>query len=193
MNSVSNNAHASMRYTTYPDIYRKLGLYIILSIFACGLAFSSVIVVSAFREDLLFKTKAFFIVLSIFVAYAFSVIIVKTFPIYFVKTCFGENCILCLLFGKPIKKLNWNDIKNIVCVVCRRPGSTTYYLMFSSHELTEEEKRKSIELAGVKNDIVVVKCTKKNLKRIREIHDFSYVDESGRKNALKEFFDNLRS
>lgn len=120
-------------------------------------------------------------------------IIVKTFPIYFVKTCFGENCISCSRFGKPLKKLKWDEIKNIVCVVYSLPKANVYYPMFSGHELTEEEKRKSIELAGVKNDIVVVKCTKKNLKRIREVHDFSYVDESGRKNALKEFFDNLRS
>ena len=106
---------------------------------------------------------------------------------------FWRKLYFAFAFWKTDKKLNWNDIKNIVCVVCRRPGSTTYYLMFFWHELTEEEKRKSIELAGVKNDIVVVKCTKKNLKRIREVHDFSYVDESGRKSVLKEFFYNLRS
>ena len=55
--------------------------------------------------------------------------------------------------------------------------------MFSGHILTDEEKSKSIKLAGLKNDIIVIKCTNKNVSRIRRIHNFSYVDESGTKNS----------
>ena len=104
------------------------------------------------------------------------------------KATFGNFGAECSLLGKPLKKLNWDEIEDIVCVRARRVGpyggcTDTYYLMFSGHILTDEEKSKSIKLAGLKNDIIVIKCTNKNVSRIRRIHNFSYVDESGTENS----------
>ena len=49
--------------------------------------------------------------------------------------------------------------------------------MFSGHKLTDEEKARSIELAGMRNDIIIIKRKEKLIKRIKEIHDFTYEIE----------------
>jgi len=51
-------------------------------------------------------------------------------------------------------------------------------LVFSGHELSDDEKKKSIELAGLRNDIIVVKYSTSLVKQIKKIHDFTFENES---------------
>lgn len=184
MNPVPNNSSNSERYTTYADTSRIYAMCILSVFFLCMIAMS----VWAFTEVDTFGKRAFWVAIAVAAVYSSTKFVLLSFQAYFVKATFGNYGAECSLLGKPLKKLNWDEIEDIVCVRARRVGpyggcTDTYYLMFSGHILTDEEKSKSIKLAGLKNDIIVIKCTNKNVSRIRRLHNFSYVDESGTKNS----------
>lgn len=114
-------------------------------------------------------------------ACAFSKFLFVSYRAYLAKAIFSADGIECTLLGRPLKSLRWDEVKDIVCVTYVRSGkgvSLTDYLVFSGHELTNEEKKKSIEYAGLKNDMIVVKHSKKLVKLINEVHEFSYKDET---------------
>ena len=174
----------SKRFDVYPDTSR-LYCTLFLAIF-----FMAAIVLSVymFFKATGFGEKTFFAALSMFSAYTSVKYEKLCLGAYLAKASFDKEKIGCTRHGKPIKKLHWNEIKEIVCVEYERfgtSGSVTDYLLFSGHELTDEEKKKSVELAGLKNDIVVVKYKEKTVQQLREIHDFSFADER-RRDGIRE-------
>lgn len=109
----------------------------------------------AFTEVDTFGKRAFWVAIAVAAVYSSTKFVLLSFQAYFVKATFGNYGAECSLLGKPLKKLNWDEIEDIVCVRARRVGpyggcTDTYYLMFSGHILTDEEKSKSIKLAGLK-------------------------------------------
>ena len=134
-------------------------------------------VVYAFTQTYLVQQKLFWAALAIIAVYAFSKTLFLSYRACLTKAIFSADGIECTLLGRPLKSLHWDEVKDIVCVTYVR-RSFTNYLVFSGHELTDEEKKKSIELAGLKNDMIVVKHSKKLVKLINEVHEFSYKDET---------------
>ena len=95
-----------------------------------------------------------------------------------VKARIDENGIECTSAGKRLKGLSWGELKDIVRVEYRHFGiSPSIYLLFSGHELSEDEKDKSIQLAGLKNDIIVVKYSKELVEQINQVHEFTFKDD----------------
>lgn len=112
---------------------------------------------------------------------AFLKIFYLSYRAYLTKAIFSDSGIECTFLGRQLKKIYWDDIKNIVLVTytrCTRGVSFTDYLVFSGHELSDDEKKKSIELAGLRNDIIVVKYSASLVKQIRKIHEFTFENES---------------
>lgn len=149
MNPVPNNSSNSERYTTYADTSRIYAMCILSVFFLCMIAMS----VWAFTEVDTFGKRAFWVAIAVAAVYSSTKFVLLSFQAYFVKATFGNYGAECSLLGKPLKKLNWDEIEDIVCVRARRVGpyggcTDTYYLMFSGHILTDEEKSKSIKLAG---------------------------------------------
>lgn len=106
--------------------------------------------------------------------------VLAEFRAYPVKSRIDKDGIECTLFGRYVKGLTWDKVKDIVCVEFKHFGaghSPANYLLFSGHELTAEEKDKSIRLTGDKNDIIVVKYSYKLVDRINEVHEFTFKDE----------------
>ena len=102
------------------------------------------------------------------------------FRAYMAKARIDENGIECTSAGKRLKGLSWGELKDIVRVEYRHFGagsSPSFYLLFSGHELSAEEKDKSIQLAGLKNDIIVVKYSKELVEQINQVHEFTFKDE----------------
>lgn len=157
----------------YADTGRLYGMGVMAVVMVCVVGFA----VYAFTQTHLVQQKLFWVALAIVGAYAFSKILFLSYRAYLAKAIFSADGIECTLLGRPLKSLHWDEVKDIVCVTYVR-RSFTSYMVFSGHELTNEEKKKSIELAGLKNDMVVVKHSKKLVKLINEVHEFSYKDET---------------
>lgn len=99
---------------------------------------------------------------------------------YTPKSRIDKNGIVCTFGGRYLKGLTWDEVNDIVCVEFKHFGaghSPANYLLFSGHELTAEEKDKSIRLTGDKNDIIVVKYSYKLVDWINEVHEFTFKDE----------------
>lgn len=132
--------------------------------------------------------KLFFAVL----AFSFLIVaareVLAEFHAYPMMSRIDKDGIECTLFGKYVKGMTWDEVKDIVCVEFKHFGaghSPANYLMFSGHELNAEEKDKCIKLAGYKNDIIVVKYSYKLVDRINEIHEFTFKDEIKRPDHKK--------
>lgn len=161
----------------HADTGRLYGMGVMAVVMVCVVGFA----VYAFTQTHLVQQKLFWVALAIVGAYAFSKILFLSYRAYLAKAIFSADGIECTLLGRPLKSLRWDEVKDIVCVTYVRSGkgvSLTDYLVFSGHELTNEEKKKSIEYAGLKNDMIVVKHSKKLVKLINEVHEFSYKDET---------------
>jgi len=160
----------------YADRYRMYLMLFLTPIYLC----MDVLLLYAFTEFEDVWAKLFFA----FLALSFLIIAAKEvlaeFCAYPVKSRIDEDGIECTLFGKHVKEMNWDEVKDIVCVEFKHFGaghSSANYLMFSGHKLNAEEKDKCIKLAGYKNDIIVVKYSHKLVDRINEIHEFTFKDE----------------
>lgn len=157
----------------YADTGRLYGMGVMAVVMVCVVGFA----VYAFTQTHLVQQKLFWVALAIACACAFVKYLFVSYRAYLAKAIFSADGIECTLLGRLLKSLRWDEVKDIVCVTYVR-RSFTSYMVFSGHELTEEEKKKSIEYAGLKNDMIVVKYSKKLVKLINEVHEFSYKDET---------------
>lgn len=161
----------------YADKGRLYGMGVMAVIMVGMVGF----VVYAFTQTYLVQQKLFWAALAIIAVYAFSKTLFLSYRAYLAKAKFSADGIECTLLGRPLKSLRWDEVKDIVCATYVRYGkgvSFEDYLVFSGHELTDKEKKKSIELAGLKNDVIVVKHSKGLVKLINEVHEFTYKDET---------------
>lgn len=157
----------------YGDYSRIYGIsFLVLVGLYCVITFAQAAV-----EDNGVGRKLLWAAMAIACACAFAKYLFVSYRAYLAKAIFSADGIECTLLGRPLKSLHWDEVKDIVCVTYVR-RSFTSYMVFSGHELTEEEKKKSIEYAGLKNDMIVVKHSKKLVKLINEVHEFSYKDET---------------
>lgn len=166
--------------TSYADRFRLYSTVFLAFVFLCII---TLFVYVFFKEDRVIN-KLIFGVLTLTALYAFTKYEYINLRAYLPKASFNDKGIECTIIGKPLKKMLWDDVKEIVCIEYERfgtSGSATKYLMFAGHELAQEEKAKSIELAGLRNDIIVVKYNDKLIKCIKNFYDFTFKDESGRK------------
>lgn len=163
--------------TAYADHERLYGMGVMTAIFAFVIIFFAYAVMEAY----LLWQKIVWIIMAIVSAFAFSKISISAFKAYLPKAKFYDECVECTFLGKPLKILRWDEIADIVCVTFVRRGkgvSMTDYLVFSGHILSDEEKTKSIQLAGLKNDIIVTKYSDRLVKQIDQIHEFTFENES---------------
>ena len=169
-------------FSTYSDRYRVYCIvFLALFSLAAIVLWAAAVIVADNLENMLFSGTI--LVFTIYVSIKFAL---ENLKVYLAKASFTREGIICTRLGKQLKSLRWDEISEIACVGYKRPKSeTTYYLLFSGHELTDEEKKKSVELAGLKNDIVVVKYKEKTVQQLREIHDFSFADER-RRDGIRE-------
>lgn len=169
--------HKTECFAEYADRSRLNGMsiFVVICIYAATNFVLEAVAVSGIWNKLLWAAMAIAGLL------AFSTIFFLSYRAYLAKAIFSDNGIECTLLGRQLKKMCWSDIKDIVRVTYVRHGkgvSWTDYLVFSGHELSDDEKKKSIELAGLRNDIIVVKYSTSLVKQIKKIHDFTFENES---------------
>lgn len=157
----------------YADYSRIYGIsFLVLVGLYCVITFTQeAIAVNDVGKKLLWAAMA------ITCACAFAKYLFLSYRAYLAKAIFSADGIECTLLGRQLKSLRWDEVKDIVCVTYVR-RSFTSYMVFSGHELTDKEKKKSIELAGLKNDMIIVKHSKELVKLINEVHEFTYKDET---------------
>ncbi len=160
----------------YADRYRRNETIILIPIYIAMTTFF----VYVFTEVEDFWPMIFSATFAITSLVISAMIVNDSICAYTPKSRIDKNGIVCTFGGRYLKGLTWDEVKDIVCVEFKNfgPGSVSAnYLLFSGHELTAEEKDKSIRLTGDKNDIIVVKYSYKLVDRINEIHEFTFKDE----------------
>lgn len=96
----------------------------------------------------------------------------ENFTHYPVKTVINSSGLYSIRFGKELKGLNWDDIKDVVCAeVGFTAGVRERYLAFAEHKLSNREKKCPVLLAGNYNDVIVVRYTEELVNAIREFHE----------------------
>lgn len=166
--------------TEYVDCYAdRYRMYLVFFLTPVYLGMEALLLY-AFAEFEDVWAKLFFAVLALSFLIIAAKEVLAEFRAYPVKSRIDKDGIECTLFGRYVKGLTWDKVKDIVCVEFKHFGaghSPANYLLFSGHELNAEEKDKCIKLAGYKNDIIVVKYSYKLVDRINEIHEFTFKDE----------------
>lgn len=160
----------------YADGCRLCHVFILAPIFAAMTAFW----IYVFTQIDDGKSMFFCAAIAAFTLIISAIVVYTSFRAYMVKARIDENGIECTSAGKRLKGLSWGELKDIVRVEYRHFGagsSPSIYLLFSGHELSAEEKDKSIQLAGLKNNIIVVKYSKELVEQINQAHEFTFKDE----------------
>lgn len=118
---------------------------------------------------------AFFSVFAIVITMALSISAYRNFTHFTAKTAIDSEGLHCTRFGRELKELNWEDVKEVVCAKFTFSGYTACvrerYLMFSGHKLSENEKKNSVVLAGNINDVIVVRYSEELVNAICEFHE----------------------
>ena len=100
---------------------------------------------------------------------------------YRARVIFDREGITCSPHGKAKKRLLWSEVRQVVRVTHHVEGSFSNadvdYLIFSGHELCATEKNASIELDDGIEDIIVVRFSRRLVKRIKKLRDLSFADE----------------
>ena len=91
------------------------------------------------------------------------------------KTTIDPDGLHSTRFGRDLKELRWENIEEVVCAAYTYSGYTACveerYLVFAGHKLSEKEKKKTPDLAGNINDVIVVRYSEELVNCIREIHE----------------------
>lgn len=174
--ALKQNSSGEKYVVRYSDGRRLCHIFILTPIFAAMAAFW----IYGFTQVDDGKSMFFFAATAVLTLTSTSVVVYTGFRAYMAKARIDENGIECTSAGKRLKGLSWGELKDIVRVEYRHFGagsSPSFYLLFSGHELSAEEKDKSIRLAGLKNDIIVVKYSKELVEQINQVHEFTFKDE----------------
>ena len=160
----------------YADRYRRNETIILIPIYIAMTTFF----VYVFTEVEDFWPMIFSATFAITSLVISAMIVNDSICAYTPKSRIDKNGIVCTFGGRFLKGLTWDEVSDIVCVEFKHFGggsAPANYLLFSGHELNAEEKDKCIRLAGLKNDIIVVKYSYKLVDWINEVHEFTFKDE----------------
>ena len=177
--ALKQNSSGEKYVVRYADGRRLCHIFILTPIFAAMTAFWIYVFTQVDGGKSMFFSAA-----AAALTLTSTVVVVYTgFRAYMAKARIDENEIECTSAGKRLKGLPWGGLKDIVRVEYTHFGagsSPSIYLLFSGHALSEKEKDKSIQLAGLKNDIIVVKYSEKLVEQINQVHEFTFKDEVDR-------------
>ena len=118
---------------------------------------------------------AFFPALAVVTSMGLAIYAYQNFTHFTVKTTIDSEGLHSSRFGRELKELKWDDVKEVVCAKFTFSGYTACvterYLVFAGHKLSKKEKKNSVVLAGNINDVIVVKYTEELVSSIREFHE----------------------
>lgn len=165
MKRISSNS-----VSEYTDYFRYiLTIVLVFFILCCEAVF-----VFAATQQKTPERIAFFPVLAIVTGMALAIFAYQNFTHVTVNTIINSEGLHSSRFGRELKELNWDDVKDVVCAKFTFSGYTACvterYLMFAGHKLSTKEKKDPIALAGNINDVIVVKYTEELMNSIREFH-----------------------